>query len=70
MKVYVVSCVTEGFAREDPLRPGVVSVHTDRYAADSVKRVYGGTAQVFEMELDHVPPGIRQDAMHLFNMVL
>ena len=70
MKVYVVATVKEGYAKEDPLRPGVVSVHTDKYGADSVKRVYGGTAQVFEVELDHVPPGVRQDAMYLFNMVL
>jgi len=70
MKVYIVARTIEGYAKEDPLKADVISVHEDHYAAETVKRVAGGTARVFEVELNTVPSGIRDDAMNLFNVVI
>jgi hypothetical protein len=70
MKVYVVSSIFDGHSLKDLPAPAVVSVHSDKYAAESVRRVVGGPAKVFEIEMDSVPNGIKNDALQLFNVVL
>ena len=70
MKVYIVATIAEGYTTHDLQRPRVISAHDNIYAAETVRKVVGGPSLVFEVEMDYVPPGIRQDAMQLFNTVI
>lgn len=60
MKVYVVSKMIGGYAREDNPAFVVVGVYTKEENAKIVSKVSQGRYR--EIEVDYIPPGIKQDA--------
>lgn len=60
MKVYVVSKMIGGYAREDNPSFVVVGVYTEESKAKMVATISQGRYR--EIELDYIHPGIRNDA--------
>ena len=65
MKVYVVSRVVGGYAREDSATSSPVAVLTDPERARIVKACSGFGATMEEVEVDVIPAGIQGYAAEL-----
>lgn len=60
MKVYVVAKMIGGYAREDYPNIDIVGVYTEESKAKIVATVSHG--RYYEIKVDHIHPGIKQDA--------
>ena len=58
MHLHIVHKTVSGYAREDASQSSVVGVYTDPTIAEKVRLV--SQAQIEVVELNHIPPGIRQ----------
>ena len=56
MKVFVVTKIIAGFAREDPPEAMVSGVYSKRKPAELHRMLIGG--KIAELEVDDMPPGI------------
>lgn len=63
MKLYVVHQTIAGYAREDRDCSSVIGTYTDSALADKIARAW--SAQVKEVVLDEIPPGILDFLRHI-----